>query len=177
MITTIAARSCANVDGEGLYGFRIVVQGGNGLGGLPPHSGDAPDLWVMVDMTKPNVRLIDATAGNGAHAGELLIRWEASDASLAARPITLLFTDRPGGQWSIIAAGLDNSGQYAWRPDSRAPDRIYLRIEARDEAGNVGSFEANQPVTLDRIRPEGHIRSVRPSGDTAERYPGFDMNR
>ncbi len=157
----------ANVDGEGLYGFRIVVQGGNGLGGLPPHSGDAPDLWVVVDLTKPNVRLVDATAGDGTHAGELLIRWEASDAALAARPITLLFTDRPGGQWSIIAAGLDNSGQYAWRPDSRTPDRIYLRIEARDEAGNVGSFEANQPVTLDRIRPEGHIRSVRTTGDTA----------
>jgi hypothetical protein len=157
----------ANVDGEGLYGFRIVVQSGNGLGGLPPHSGDAPDLWVSVDLTKPVVRLVDATAGDGPHSGELLIRWEASDAALATRPITLLFSDRPGGQWSIIAAGLENTGQYAWRLDSRAPDRIYLRIEARDEAGNIGVFEAAQPVTLDRIRPEGHIRSVRPSGDTA----------
>jgi hypothetical protein len=120
---------------------------------------------------------VDATAGDGPHAGELLIRWEASDAAMAARPISLLFSDRPGGQWSIIAAGLDNSGQYAWRPDSRAPDKIYLRIEARDEAGNVGSFEANQPVMLDRIRPEGHIRAVRPTGDTAERYQGIDWNR
>ncbi|HZZ27034.1 MAG TPA: Ig-like domain repeat protein [Pirellulales bacterium] len=157
----------ATVEGEGLYGFRVVVQSGNGLGGLPPHSGDAPDLWVMVDLTKPNVRLIDATAGDGIHSGELLLRWEASDATLAVRPITLLFSDRPGGKWSIIAAGLENTGQYAWRPDSRAPDHIYLRIEARDEAGNVGVFEAAQPVTLDRIRPEGRIRGVRPSSDTA----------
>ena len=156
----------ANVEGEGLYGFRIVVQSGNGLGGLPPHSGDAPDLWVMVDLTKPVVHLVDAKAGDGPHSGELVIRWEASDASLAARPITLLFTDRPGGPWSIIAAGLDNTGQYSWRPDSRAPDRIFLRIEARDEAGNVGSFEAAQPVILDRIRPEGRIRGVRPTNDT-----------
>jgi hypothetical protein len=157
----------ANVDGEGLFGFRIVVQSGNGLGGLPPHAGDAPDLWVTVDLTKPNVRLVDATAGDGPHSGELLIRWEASDAALAARPITLLFSDRPGGQWSIIAAGLENTGGYAWRPDSRAPDHIYLRVEARDEAGNIGTFEASQPVTLDRIRPEGHIRAVRPTGNTA----------
>ncbi|HEY2827999.1 MAG TPA: hypothetical protein VGJ04_10395, partial [Pirellulales bacterium] len=157
----------ATVDGEGLYGFRVVVQSGNGIGGIPPHSGDSPDLWVTVDLTKPVVRLVDATAGDGPHSGELLIRWEASDAALASRPITLLFTDRPGGQWSIIAAGLDNSGQYAWRPDSRAPDRIYLRIEANDEAGNTGIFEAAQPVTLDRIRPSGRLRGVRPSGDPA----------
>ena len=159
----------ANVEGEGLYGFRIVVQSGSGLGSLPPRSGDAPDLWVMVDLTKPNVRLIDATVGEGPHSGELLIRWQASDAALAARPISLLFSDRPGGPWSIIAAGLENTGQYAWRPDSRVPDRIYLRIEARDEAGNTGTFEAAQVVTLDRVRPEGRIRGVRPTGDTANR--------
>ncbi|HTQ40957.1 MAG TPA: hypothetical protein VMJ32_18220 [Pirellulales bacterium] len=167
----------ANVEGEGLYGFRIVVQSGSGLGGLPPRSGDAPDLWVMVDLTKPAVRLLDATAGEGPHSGELLIRWEASDAALAARPVTLLFSDRPGGQWSIIAAGLENTGQYAWRPDSRVPDRIYLRIEARDGAGNTGVFEAAQPVTLDRIRPEGRIRGVRPSADTATRPSFGDFSR
>jgi hypothetical protein len=158
----------ANVDGEGLYGFRMVVQSGNGLGGLAPHSGDAPDLWVMVDLTKPNVRLIDATAGAGPQSGELVLRWEASDSALAPRPITLYFSDRPGGPWSIIAAGLENTGGYAWRLDSRAPDRIYLRIEARDEAGNIGAFEAAESVTLDRVRPEGHIRAVRSTGDTAD---------
>lgn len=159
----------ATVEGEGLYGFRIVVQSGNGLGGRPPQAGDSPDLWIMVDLTKPNVRLIDATAGTGPQAGELLIRWEAADAGLSARPITLFFSDRPGGPWSIIAAGLENVGQYAWRLDARAPDRIYLRIEARDEAGNVGSFEGAESVTLDRIRPEGRIRGVRPTNDTAAR--------
>src|SRR5690606_18090450 len=45
-----------NVEGEGLYGFRIAVQSGSGLGGQPPRSGDHPELWVGVDLTKPNVR-------------------------------------------------------------------------------------------------------------------------
>src|SRR4029077_6326033 len=31
------------VDGEGLYGFRMVVQSGNGLGGRAPQAGDSPD--------------------------------------------------------------------------------------------------------------------------------------
>ncbi len=74
------------VDSEGLYGFRLAVQSGSGLGGLSPRSGDVPELWVGVDLTKPSVRLNGAEAGEGPHAGELLIRWEASDSMLAARP-------------------------------------------------------------------------------------------
>jgi hypothetical protein len=156
-----------NVDGEGLYGFRIAVQSGSGLGGLPPRSGDVPEVWVGVDLTKPMVRLTSTQAGEGPHAGELLIRWEASDAALAARPISLYFSDKPGGPWSIIAAGLENSGQYAWQPDNRVPQRIYLRIEARDEAGNTAIFDAPDAVPLERIQPEGRIRGVRSVTDTA----------
>ena len=163
-----------NVEGEGLYGFRIVVQSGSGLGGLPPRSGDSPELWVAVDLTKPTVRLIDANPGSGPQGGEVLIRWEASDAALANRPITLQFSEKPGGPWSIIAAGLENTGQYAWRPDARVPDSVYLRVEARDEAGNIGAFEATAPVPLERLRPEGKIRGVR-SIDTANGGRIYEM--
>lgn len=159
----------ATVDGEGLYGFCITVQSGNGLGGQPPRAGEAPQMWVMVDLTKPVVRLTGVEPGAGEHAGELMIHWEASDAALAQRPITLQFSDRAGGPWSIIAAGLENTGSYAWRPDNRAPERIYLRIEARDEAGNISVFDTTEATALDRIRPEGHIREVRPAGDAAFR--------
>jgi hypothetical protein len=157
----------ANVEGEGLYGFRISVQSGNGLGGQPPRSGDMPQMWVGVDLTKPVVRLTGVDIGTNEHLGELIIHWEASDSALAARPITLRFSDRPGGAWSIIAAGLENTGSYAWRPDNRAPDRIYLRIEARDEAGNTAVYDTTEPTALDRIRPEGRIREVRPAGEAA----------
>ena len=156
-----------NVDGEGLYGFRIAVQSGSGLGGIALRSGDMPEVWVGVDLTKPQVRLTGAQAGEGPHAGELLIRWEASDAALASRPITLSFSDKPSGPWSIIAAGLENSGGYAWRPDNRVPQRIFLRIEARDEAGNTAIFDLPDPVPLERILPEGRIRGVRSVTDTA----------
>jgi hypothetical protein len=161
----------ATVEGEGLYGFRVVVQSGIGLGGLPPKSGDQPDIWVAVDLTKPLVRLTDVQIGEGPNAGELLIRWQASDSAFAARPISILFSDKPSGPWSTIAAGLENSGQYTWRPDSRVPDRIYLRIEARDEAGNIGTFDLPQPVALDRVRPGGRIRGIRPSSDAAAGTP------
>ncbi len=151
----------ASVDGEGLYGFSITVQSGNGLGGQPPRAGDAPQMWVMVDLTKPVVRLTGVEPGTGEHTGELLIHWEASDEALAVRPITLQFSDRPGGPWSIIAAGLENTGSYAWRPDNRVPERIYLRIEARDEAGNISIFDTTEADGAGSHSPRStHSRSA-----------------
>ena len=153
------------VDGEGLYGFRITVQDGNGFGARPPRSGDLPELWVGVDLTKPAVRITGVELGAGPHAGELAIRWEATDSLLATRPVTLSFAEHPGGPYSTIAAGLENTGAYAWRFDNRVPDRIFVRLEVRDEAGNIGVFETPDPVALDPGRPQGHLRTVRPLGD------------
>jgi hypothetical protein len=158
-----------SVPEEGLYGFRITVQDGNGLSSKPPKSGDFPELWVGVDITKPVAKLTAIDLGSDDHAGELLIRWEASDAMLAARPVTLLFSERPDGPWSAIAAGLENTGAYNWRFDNRVPDSIYLRLDVHDEAGNVGQFQTAQPVSLAPNRPEGHLRNLRPMDESTSR--------
>ncbi len=155
-----------NVAGEGMYGFRIVVESGAGLRGAPPASGDEPEIWIGVDTNKPAARLTTAELGGGDRSGELTIHWEATDAMLAARPVALSYSPTPGGPWTTIAAGLENSGAYVWRLDNRVPDRVYLRLEVRDEAGNVQSFEAADPVSLDPVRPRGVIRGVRPVTDT-----------
>ncbi|HEY2882965.1 MAG TPA: hypothetical protein VGJ15_11035 [Pirellulales bacterium] len=167
-----------NVDNEGLYGFRLTVQrNGAAPGSMMPRSGDQPDMWVLVDMTRPMVRLTSVQPGDGPHPGELLITWQASDAALAARPISLLMSDRPGGPWTPIATNLENSGQFAWRPDPRTPTQIYLRIEARDEAGNMGSYETQQPVSLDSNKPEGRLRGVHAVGDTASGARIYQVTR
>ncbi len=150
----------ARIDAEGIYGFRIVVQSGSGLGGRPPVAGDLPDIWIGVDLTRPQARITQAEVA--PDTGELVIRWEASDEVADARPISLFFSTNLGGPWTPIASGLDNTGIYRWRLDNRVPDRIYLRLEMRDEAGNVGTFDTPEPVPLDRHRPEGRIRGVRP---------------
>jgi hypothetical protein len=158
-----------SVEGEGLYGFRITVQDRNGFGGRPPRSGDVPELWVGVDLTKPIAKLTGIDLGAGEHSGELVIRWDASDALLAARPVTLSFSERPDGPWSTIAAGLENTGVFNWRFDNRVPDRIYLRLEVRDEAGNVGEFQTPDSISITPNRPQGRLRSVRPMEDEASR--------
>ncbi|MBI2825697.1 MAG: hypothetical protein HYX69_13515 [Planctomycetia bacterium] len=155
-----------NVSGEGLYGFRVVVESGAGLRGERPKEGDKPDVWVEVDTTKPVARLTKAELGTGPHAGELSITWEASDEQLAERPISLFLSPYPDGPWSTMAAELENTGQYTWRLDNRAPGRVYLRLEARDEAGNIQVVDSVEPVPLDPVRPKGRIRAVRPVSNT-----------
>ncbi len=154
-----------SVDGEGVYGFRVVIQSGNGLSGQPPRDGDLPEVWIGVDLTRPLVRM--TALEPGAEGGELVIRWEASDALLESRPVSLFYGDQPHGPWTAIASGLESVGSFTWRLDNRVPDRIYLRLEARDEAGNIGTYETPDPVSLDRQRPQGRIRGVRPLGQSA----------
>ncbi len=147
------------VDGEGIYGFRILVQSGTGFGGRPPMEGDLPDIWIGVDMTKPTCQI---TASQVSPTGtELEIYWEAADDAIDPRPVTLLFSESTSGPWTPIASGLENTGGYRWNLDSRVPARVFLRIEVRDEAGNIGSHVLADAVTLDRNRPQGKIRGVR----------------
>ncbi|MEX0714575.1 MAG: hypothetical protein WD278_19720, partial [Pirellulales bacterium] len=158
-----------SVEGEGMYGFRMVVETGTGLRTAVPRAGDLPDVWVAVDLTRPTARLIAAEQGTGEQVGELAILWEAEDQLLGDRPISLWFSESPHGPWTAIAAGLENTGRYSWRLDHRVGDRIYLRLEVRDEAGNVRVVDTADVVSIDAVRPRGHIRNVRPLGDAARR--------
>src|SRR5262249_5772566 len=45
------------VNHEAVYGFRIVVVGKNGLATTTPQPGDAADMWVGVDLTRPTAKL------------------------------------------------------------------------------------------------------------------------
>jgi hypothetical protein len=151
-----------SVDEEGIYGFRIVATSGAGLSQEQPKSGDLPSIWVGVDLTKPIAHIISADLGKGKDDGQLLITWEASDKMLADRPVTLAFSQNPGGPWTTIATGLENTGRYTWTIDSRVPPLIYLRLEVRDEAGNLSIDDRKAPIALDQVRPSAKIREVRP---------------
>ncbi|MGA2060023.1 MAG: hypothetical protein ABSG67_06045 [Thermoguttaceae bacterium] len=156
-----------SVDEEGIYGFRIVATSGAGLSQAPPKSGDLPSIWVGVDLTKPIARIISADLGKGKDDGQLIITWEASDKMLADRPVTLAFSQNPNGPWTTIATGLENTGRYTWTIDSRVPPLIYLRLEVRDEAGNLSIDDRKAPIALDQVRPTAKIREVRPVAKSA----------
>ncbi len=147
------------VQREGIYGFRIIVKSGSGLGGEPPRVGDPADVWIAVDLANPAGRITAAEVSDDG--AEVVITWEAGDDMLEARPISLEFAETRRGPWSPIASGLENSGSYTWRHEDRVGPVIFVRMEVRDEAGNIGHFDWTEPVSLDRSRPEGRIHGVR----------------
>ncbi|MBW8886084.1 MAG: hypothetical protein JF612_15210, partial [Planctomycetia bacterium] len=153
------------VSREAVYGFRIVVVGKNGLATSAPQTGDAADIWVSVDLTRPTAKLTGAVYGQGAAAGKLDIRWQADDTNLGTRPVTLSICDRPDGRFTPIATGLPNTGEYFWEYDPRSPRQIYLRLEVRDDAGNVAIDQLTEPIKVEGLEPKGQIRGFKPAGD------------
>lgn len=145
---------------EGIYGLSLVVKSGVGLGDRPPQTGDAPQMWVEVDLTKPVVEVRSVEAGRGADAGNLTITWRAEDKNLAAAPISLSYAENPEGPWTAMVGGLENTGRHVWHIPSNTPYRFHVRVEAIDKGGNVGRADTAKPVIVDLALPKGRLTGV-----------------
>jgi hypothetical protein len=149
------------VNDPGTYGFRIVIVGRNGIAGNTPSSGTDADVWVTVDHTPPEVKLLAVQTGKGAQAGHLVIQWDASDRHLSERPVTLRVAESANGPWTIIAEGLQNASEYAWRPPATIARQVHIQIEVRDAAGNQAKDQTRSPVDVRSATPRGRIRGFR----------------
>jgi hypothetical protein len=148
-----------NLPGEGVFGLRLVVSSRAGLGRRPPQSGDLPQMRIEVDTSPPTVKLASVRP-DPQRRDALILTWNASDHNLAANPITLQWAERPDGTWQTIAQEMTNSGSYSWQLTPNLPYRVYLRVEARDTAGNVSRDETPDPVLIDLHEPEGQLLGV-----------------
>jgi hypothetical protein len=150
------------VGSDGLFGFRMVIIGANGLVSNRPHDGDDADMWINVDTKLPSVKITRALYGDGAEAGMLVIEFSCNEENLHDRPITLSYSERPTGPWATIAGGLPNSGSYVWKADPNLPQQVYLRIQAVDMAGNIEEHRLELPINLRGLTPRGRIQGFRP---------------
>jgi hypothetical protein len=153
------------VDEERKYGFRIVVHSKDGLTGQGPSSGDDADMWIQVDTTAPLVRITSVPYGRNREAGRLVINYSVSDGFLSLRPLTLFYAANPKGPWNPIEEGLRNEGRYVWKPAANLPERIFLKLEATDKAGNVGVHTLSQAIDISGLIPRGTIHGVTPVGN------------
>ena len=114
--------------GEGRYGITLIARSGVGLGLPTPKPGDAPQVWVEVDTTKPEVKNLKVEVNRGQDLGTLTVHWLATDLHMRANPITISYMDAKeggAGQWQIMAANIPNppDGRFTWRmpiPDPAA---------------------------------------------------------
>ena len=150
------------VETEGLFGFRMVIVGANGLASNRPRNGDNADAWIHVDIQEPQVKIASALYGKGKESGSLIIEYRASDDYLSERPITLMYSQTPTGPWTTIATGVRNNGRYGWPADPNLPSSIYLKIETHDLAGNVGVNQLDLPIDVEGLAPRGRIQGFRP---------------
>src|SRR5262249_41837618 len=88
----------ADLPGEGIYGFYLVVQSKAGRKMRQPQEGDLPQMRVEVDTTPPNAELYSPEP-DPRHRDGLILTWKATDRNLAPNPITLQWAKQPNGAW------------------------------------------------------------------------------
>ncbi|MEO1525400.1 MAG: hypothetical protein AAFX06_08185 [Planctomycetota bacterium] len=157
------ARSPFDIEtkGEGVFSFRVVVLGNNGLASPRPLDGDDPDIVIVVDQTEPRIKITSARYGEGDRTGSLEIRYSCEDENLTNRPVAIAFSESLQGPWSTIVSGLRNDGLYVWPADPKIPRRIYLRVDATDQAGNRGKYLLDQPIETQGLAPRAKILGLR----------------
>ncbi len=143
---------------EGIFGFRIITTSGNRSVSRPPARGELPDVWVGVDVTRPQARLVSAQRGTGYDSNRLIVTWQADDSRLTERPVRILYRQDRYAAWTPMADGLENTGRYTWTLPLDPPRRVFVRLEVRDEAGNLGDDETPEPIVLDQPAPSGNVR-------------------
>ncbi len=70
---------------DGLYGFRMVIIGQNGIVSNRPNDGDPADMWINVD-TKIRVQDYASALWRRSDAGMLVIDYSCDDENLHDRP-------------------------------------------------------------------------------------------
>jgi hypothetical protein len=136
------------VDGEGEYGFSMLITEPN-ENSRSPQPGDTPALWVEVDLEPPIARILSVDAARGRDGGELTVTWEAEDEHLEPRPIALFYSSQPTGPWTPIATSIENRGEFTWPIERHVPRRVFLKLEARDAAGNSAAFQTAEAVVTE----------------------------
>jgi hypothetical protein len=189
-----AYRNPATIDvtvpSEGRFGFTLIAVSGAGKSERPPARGEQPDIWVQVDESKPVVRIVSTDVGGTPDNGQMTIKWSVQDPNLTERPIRILYAANPSDKWSELARELPPGqssgsgayqGSYVWAIPHDLPDhQYYIRVEAIDQANNVGMDQTPKPIPVDLATPKARIRAVEPAGpggtSSLQTYPETPQN-
>ncbi|MGL5096735.1 MAG: hypothetical protein ACRDD1_14165, partial [Planctomycetia bacterium] len=148
------------VPAAGLYSFSIAAKTKAGVGGEEPQPSDAPQIEVLVDLSKPDIKLYAPTVDQGIQAGTVFFTWWVHDDNLGPRPVTLEYAENANGPWRTIAANLENTGKFQWKTPADVPYQFYVQLVAPDLAGNVGRAQTEKPVIVDLSRPKVKLLGV-----------------
>src|SRR5438046_474513 len=113
-------------------------------------------------------------------ANALTLRFSVQDPNLAPNSIVLEWSRQPNGGWQTIAPsnlraaavpGLPSLRECTWLLPADVPDAVFLRLTARDLAGNVGERITRDAVTVDLQKPTARVKRVVTAATTAQFRP------
>lgn len=147
-------------DGDGLFGFYIVLHGETGC--TPdPMPGTVPQRWVMVDRNAPMIRLRRMEIETTSTGGNILhLEWLATDATnnLPVGPVTLSYQTDNFGAFVPIARNLDARGSFDWHMPMNVTGELRVQLTAADRAGNRDTFTSH-PKIIGNQKPTGRVRT------------------
>ena len=94
---------------------------------------------TFVDTVAPAVQVMAPNGGEAFGAGNAVdITWNAAD-NVAVDSVRIEFSAGGyAGPWSVVAAGLANSGTYSWTVPDQSTDSGLVRVVAFDHVSNTG---------------------------------------
>ena len=128
------------------------------------------------DVVPPSVTVNSPNGGEDWKAGSAhAISWTATDAG-GVTSVDLACSTDGGATYPItIAAGIANSGSYAWTVPSSATSGARVRVTARDAAGNAGTDGSDANFTISTwtiAAAAGPGGNISPSGSVAVNHGG-----
>jgi hypothetical protein len=94
---------------------------------------------VSVDVTPPAAQLAPPVLRDGA----IEVAWSGQDAGSGVEDFDVQVRDGAAGAWSAWRTRTRDAGGTL---DAAAGHTYWLRVRARDRAGNVGAWAASAPV-------------------------------
>lgn len=142
------------VPGEGVYGFITLISTARRQA-TPPRAGTRPDRFVIVDRTPPMARWLSPIGNDVKLTGEgIRLEWEAKDAHMGMKPVTLEYSTDGGSFWLPLREGLPAKGSINWQPPVMPGEsQILLRMLAVDLAGNKRIVRNRANFQIDREPP------------------------
>ena len=101
--------------------------------------------------------------GGGGQINRLTISWRIADDNPSDKPISLAYSGNPNGPWEKICDWQPDTGSYVWNVGQGVPSRLYIRLAARDAAGNITLADTPQPLLVDLSKPTARIVDVEPN--------------
>lgn len=173
---------------DGAYGLRASAVYRDGREVCVPSRHDTPLMWLYVDRQPPQLYWISPEQEQYLlRQREVTVRWGVSEMQFGDQEIILSHSIDGGRTWLAIATMRGRSGEHfaIWDTPRFSPEKILLRVKARDLAGNEAEIqrrvslgvhernEAESPVVppippselVERPSPEGTRVSENPAPD------------